>query len=94
MGLSFITGLGTRTVRCPLHNSRYRAEGIPVPGLQVQGPMAAGHGYSYQDSVYPAHQNDAAMLHTFVDLHFAIAMDEPTVNNMANTALVFGLLVK
>ena len=81
-------------VRCPLHNSRYRAEGVPVLGLQVQGPMAPGHGYSYIDSVYPAHQNDVAMLHTFVDLHFAIAMDEPTVNNMANTALVFGLLVK
>ena len=94
LDLSFITGLGTRTVRCPLHNSRYRPEGTPVPGLQEQGPLQRGDGYSYRDSVFPAHNDNAAKLHAHADLHFAIAMDEPTVNNMANTALVFGLLLK
>jgi endoglucanase len=94
MGLSYIKGLGTRTLRCPLHNSRYRPEGVPVDGLEGQGPAQSGPGYSYKETAYPAHNDAFAQLYTFVDCHFAIAMDEPTVNNMANTALVFGLLSK
>ena len=94
MGLSYIKGLGTRTLRCPLHNSRYRPEGVPVDGLEGQGPAQTGPGYSYKETVYPAHNDAFAQLFTFIDCHFAIAMDEPTVNNMANTALVFGLLSK
>ena len=94
LGISFIKGLGTRTLRCPLHNSRYRPEGVPVDGLEGQGPVAAAPGYSVKDTLYPAHNDNFAQLHEFVDLHFAIAMDEPTVNNMANTALVFGVLAK
>ena len=35
-----------------------------------------------------------SVLHAFIDSHWAIAMDEPTVNNMANTILVFGVLSK
>ena len=31
-------------------------------------------------------------MQNFADLHFAIAMNEPTVNNMVNTMFVFGLL--
>ncbi|MBR1920602.1 MAG: glycoside hydrolase family 9 protein, partial [Kiritimatiellae bacterium] len=92
LGLSWITGLGERAVRCPLHNSRYRAAGVPVQGLQVQGPMQRGHGYSFKETVYPAWKDGEAVLHAFADVHWAIAMDEPTVNNMANTALVFGIL--
>ncbi len=94
LGLSWITGLGERTIRCPLHNSRYRAAGGPVAGLQAQGPMQRGHGYSFKETLYPAWKEGEAVLHAFIDTHWAIAMDEPTVNNMANTLLVFGVLSK
>lgn len=94
MGLSYVKGLGQRTLRCPLHNSRYRPEGVPADGLEGQGPVAKAPGYSVKDTFYPPHDDNFAQLHTFVDLHFAIAMDEPTVNNMANTMLVFGVLLK
>ena len=94
LGLCWITGLGQRTIRCPLHNSRYRAAGVPVDGLQAQGPNQTGAGYRYNDTVFPKHLDTLACLHEFADAHFAIAMDEPTVNNMANTLLVFGLLLK
>ncbi len=92
MGISWVTGLGARTLRCPLHNCRYRADGLPVAGLQAQGPMQKGDGYSYQDTVYPRHNEYYANLHAWIDTHFAIVMDEPTVNNMVNTMFVFGLL--
>ncbi len=94
LGLSWITGLGERTIRCPLHNSRYRAAGGPVAGLQAQGPMQRGHGYSFKETLYPAWKEGEAVLHAFIDTHWAIAMDEPTVNNMANTLLVFGVLTR
>ncbi len=92
MGLSWITGLGERTIRCPLHNSRYRPEGLPADGLQAEGPNARFAGYSYKDTAYPRCTERFAILNEFADVHFAIAMDEPIVNNMANTMLVFGLL--
>jgi len=94
LGLSWISGLGERTVRCPLHNSRYRAAGVPVPGMQEQGPMKKGHGYAFTETVYPKWKEGEAVLHAHVDNHWAIAMDEPTVNNMASTLLVFGVLAK
>ena len=81
MGLSWITGVGERTIRCPLHNSRYRPEGLPADGLQAEG-------------AYPRCTERFAVLNEFADVHFAIAMDEPIVNNMANTMMVFGLLAK
>ena len=93
MGLSWITGLGERTIRCPLHNSRYRPEGLPADGLQAEGPNARFAGYSYSDTAYPRCTERFAVLNEFADVHFAIAMDEPIVNNMANTMMVFGLLV-
>ena len=92
MGLSWITGLGSRTVRCPLHNSRYRPEGLPADGIQEQGPNKNFAGYSYRDTAYPRCADGFALLYQHSDIHFAIAMDEPTVNNMANTMFVFGLL--
>ena len=94
LGLSWITGLGERTIRCPLHNSRYRPAGLPADGLQAEGPNARFAGYSYKDTAYPRCTERFAILNEFADVHFAIAMDEPIVNNMANTMLVFGLLAK
>ena len=92
LGVSYITGLGARTIRCPLHNSRYRPEGVAVDGLQGQGPNAYGAGYAYTDVTYPWFRSRFATLYHFADVHYCIVMDEPTVNNMVNTMFVFGLL--
>ena len=94
LGLSWITGVGERTIRCPLHNSRYRAAGVAANGLQGQGPNRSFAGYSCAETAYPRLKERFAVMQNFADLHFAIAMNEPTVNNMANTMFVFGLLAQ
>ncbi|MBQ6248430.1 MAG: glycoside hydrolase family 9 protein, partial [Kiritimatiellae bacterium] len=58
LGLSWIVGLGERTIRAPLHNSRYRPEGVVVDGMQGEGPSSRGQGYNYQETVYPAHNRE------------------------------------
>ena len=93
LGLCWITGLGERTIRAPLHNSRYRPEGTVVDGMQGEGPWSAGGGYNYKETVYPAHDRFFASMHTFVDCHFAIGMDEGVVNNQVVDMAVFGLLL-
>ena len=62
--------------------------------MQVEGPNKNFAGYSYKDTAYPRCQERFAIMQHYADVHFAIAMDEPVVNNMANTMVVFGLLVK
>ena len=94
MNISWIVGLGERTVRAPLHNSRYNPSGMCTSGQQVQGPSSRGQGYNYASSVYPAHDEGFAVLHAFVDCHWAIAMDEGTVSAQAETMAAFGLLLK
>lgn len=94
IGISYITGLGQRTIRCPLHNSRYRADGCPVDGLQGQGPNQHGDGYAYRGVSYPWFKKGFGILQNLSDVHFEIGMDEPTVNNMANTMMIFGLLTR
>ena len=94
MNISWIVGLGERTVRAPLHNSRYNPSGMCTSGQQVQGPSSRGQGYNYASSVYPAHDEGFAVMHAFVDCHWAIAMDEGTVSAQAETMAAFGLLLK
>lgn len=94
LGLSWITGIGERTIRCPLHNSRYSAAGTAAIGLHGQGPNRAFAGYSCAETAYPRLKERFAIMQNFADLHFAIAMNEPTVSNMANTMFVFGLLAE
>ena len=91
---SYIVGLGTRTVRAPLHNSRYSHLGEVVPGQQVEGPVQSGEGYRVAEVAYPRIRPDFAVLHTFVDGHFAIGMDEGVVRSQANTMAAFGLLLQ
>ena len=79
---------------------------MPAPQLPIPpgGPSRGRHagrganknfaGYSYKDTAYPRCQERFAIMQHYADVHFAIAMDEPVVNNMANTMVVFGLLVK
>ena len=91
---SYIVGLGTRTVRAPLHNSRYSHLGEVVPGQHVEGPVQSGEGYRMAEVAYPPIRHDFAMLHTFVDCHFAIGMDEGVVRSQAITMATFGLLLQ
>jgi hypothetical protein len=93
LGLSFITGLGQRSIHAPLHNSRYGYQGEAVAGLQSQGPNQRGEGYRVPETAYPRLQEDFASLYTFVDAHYAIAMNEGTVVPQARTMAVFGLLL-
>jgi hypothetical protein len=91
---SYIVGLGTRTVRAPLHNSRYSHLGEVVPGQQVQGPVQAANGYRVAEVAYPPPRDNFACLQTFVDCHFAIDMDEGLVASQAKTMAAFGLLLR
>ena len=93
LNLSYIVGLGARTVRAPLHSSRYSQAGEVAEGMQVQGPNQNGDGYQVQETAYPALRSDFASLQTFVDCHFAIAMDEGTVTSQAQSMAIFGLLL-
>jgi hypothetical protein len=93
LGLSYITDLGTRTVRASLHNSRFSPLGEVAPGMQVQGPNQRGDGYRLAETAYPKYREDFASLYTFVDCHFAIVMNEGTVVPMAQSMAIFGLLL-
>ena len=92
MSICWMTGIGGRRIHAPLHNSRYAPDG-PVAGLQCQGPSQRGEGYRYKETAFPAHRSDTASLYAFADVHFAIAMDEGTVNSQALTLAAFGLLL-
>jgi len=90
---SYVVGAGERTVRAPLHNSRYGISGEVVDGQQVEGPVQSGDGYAVRETAYPRIREDFACLHTFVDVHFAIVMDEGVVSSQAKSMAVFGLLL-
>lgn len=92
MCTSWVIGLGERTVHAPLHNSRYSPAGMPTIGQQVEGPYTKIGGYNVANTMYPVKENHA-VLHNFVDAHFAIAMDEGVVNNQCKTMAIFGLLL-
>ena len=92
MNLSWIVGLGSKTARAPLHNSRFNPTGFSVPGMQVQGPDVKGREYRFSETLYPKLGN-AAYLYAFVDAIFAIGMDEGTVAHQAETMAAFGLLL-
>jgi hypothetical protein len=93
LGLSYVVGAGTKTVRAPLHNSRYGTTGEVVDGMQVEGPVQKGEGYRIAEVAYPKINEKFACLYTFVDNHFAIVMDEGVVANQAQSMAVFGLLL-
>jgi endoglucanase len=93
LNLSWIVDLGTKTIRAPLHNSRYGTSGEVAPGLQSEGPNQAADGYRVRESFHPSVDADLPPLYSFVDCHFAIAMDEGVVRAQANTMAAFGLLL-
>jgi hypothetical protein len=61
--------------------------------MQVEGPVQSGEGYRVTDVAFPAIRPDFACLQTFVDCHFAIAMDEGLVSAQAKSMATFGLLL-
>ena len=93
LNLSYIVGAGPKTIRAPLHNSRYGHTGEVVTGIQCEGPVQKGDCYRVVETTYPKIRDNFACLHTFVDAHFAIGMDEGVVVNQAQTMAVFGLLL-
>lgn len=93
MNLSWTVNLGTRTVRAPLHNSRYSHLGEVVTGQQVQGPHHQGAGYRVKEVAYPKLDGKFASLQTFCDNHWCIAMDEGTIPATAIEMSVYGLLL-
>jgi hypothetical protein len=93
MNLSWIVGLGSQTIRAPLHNSRYSKFGMPVRGMQSEGPNQRGEGYNYGETVYPKHSDSFAVMHAFIDSSFAIAMDEGVVHLQAKSMALFGALL-
>lgn len=90
---SYIVGAGERTVRAPLHNSRYSTSGEVVAGQQVEGPVQAGDSYRVKETLYPQPKENFASLYTFVDNHFAIGMDEGVVVTQAQTLSMLGLML-
>ena len=90
---SYIVGAGPRTVRAPLHNSRYGHTGEVVSGQVVQGPNQRGEGYRVLEVAYPKIREDFASLYTFSDSHFCIAMDEGGSVIQANIMALFGYLL-
>lgn len=92
MCTSWIVGIGERSVRAPLHNSRYSPFGRPVKGQQVEGPYQNVGGYNVPNTMYPR-PSSVGVMYQFVDANFAIAMDEGVVNNQSKTMAVFGLML-
>lgn len=93
MNLSWVVGIGSQTIRAPLHNSRYSPFGMPVKGMQAQGPYQRGNAYHYSETAYPKHSDAFAVMHAFIDSAFAIPMDEGVVIMQAKTLAVFGSLL-
>ena len=94
LNLSWVTGIGTQTIRAPLHGSRYRPGGFVITGMQAEGPVfnSGFVNFSYADTVYPALRTDFATYHNFADNHFCIEMDEGMSRPQAQTMAVFGIL--
>ena len=90
---SYIVGAGERTVRAPLHNSRYSTSGEVVAGQQVEGPVQSGEGYRIKETAYPPIKENFACLYTFVDNHFAIGMNEGVSLTQAQTMAMLGLML-
>ena len=92
LNISWIVGVGSKSIHAPLHNSRFNPTGFAVPGMQAQGPDNKGKEYNYSTSLFPA-RSKTPPLYCFVDSIFAIGMDEGTVNHQAETMAAFGLLL-
>jgi hypothetical protein len=101
--VSFITGLGARAPKDPLHmSSIYDQVEKPVPGIPVFGLAAhlANSNKYYiasqsDDNSYPYRtgvMDPYPVLRRYIDTHELVPMSEFTIVDMATCAGVFGLL--
>jgi photosystem II stability/assembly factor-like uncharacterized protein len=105
LSMSFITGLGHRYPRDPLHlPSLYDGEEEPIPGLPIFG--AAAHLPNNQP-YYIASQEDKnshppskatmdpyPILRRYIDAHELVPMSEFTIVDMATTTAVFNIIAQ
>ena len=104
--ISYITGIGARSPRFPLSKlSQHDGIEAPLPGIPVNGPHAhlpavwastrtVNEAY-YPDATtpQPGGDNDGyPVLRRYTDSHYLPPMSEPTVAEVARTAVAFGLL--
>jgi len=103
LSFSFITGLGARYPRDPLHKvSLYDGVDEPVPGIPVFGVFAhMSNGQPFyraaqtDENSYPysyATTDPYPVLRRYVDVHELVPMSEFTIVDMAIAAGVFHLL--
>lgn len=105
LSICFITGLGARSPRHPLHHpSIHDKVEAPIPGLPVFGPAA----HIRNDNRYnAAAQSDVncyppcagvfdplPILRRYVDAHELVPMSEFTIVDIAATAAAFGLVAE
>ena len=104
--LSYITGVGARSPRFPLSKlSQHDGIEDPLPGIPVNGPHAHLPALwpstrSVNAAYFPAgltpvsgEENEGyPVLRRYTDSHYLPPMSEPTVAEVARTAVAFGLL--
>jgi hypothetical protein len=104
--ISYITGIGARSPRFPLSKlSRHDNIDTPLPGIPVNGPHAHlpalwASMRTTNDAYYPAAKTPQPgggddgypVLRRYTDSHYLPPMSEPTVAEVARTAVAFGLL--
>jgi hypothetical protein len=92
LSVSYITGLGDRSIINPLHLQGWHTwQGLMPPGMQSEGPQ--GEKYSFGDANLipdgPAYPTD----HFYLDTRFVnIPMHEPVMVNMGSVAMVLTAL--
>jgi Glycosyl hydrolase family 9/Cellulase N-terminal ig-like domain len=106
-GLTYITGLGTRSPQHPLSKlSQHAAAGTPLPGLPVHGPHARLPGTwpttrlvtaaywpaPVEDGKAPDGGDGYPVLRRYTDSDQLPPMSEPTVAEIARIGVAFGLL--
>ncbi|MBX3176552.1 MAG: Ig-like domain-containing protein [Candidatus Hydrogenedentes bacterium] len=99
-GISWITGLGSRSPQYPLHldSLYYIRQGLgPVPGIPIYGPtdtLRPSSYYTYGARLaYPSYTNSPPF-RRWSDVHTFVISNEFTVwENQAPAAQLFGLLV-
>jgi len=92
LGLSWIVGIGDRTVTGPAHISGWHTwQGIVPPGLQTEGPihdLSLGGGGGY---IVPAFA-ERPVFYKYDDTRFIIPMHEGVCVNFAYTAAAFSAI--
>jgi endoglucanase len=92
LNLSYITGLGDRSIINPLHLQGWHTwQGVMPPGIQSEGPQ--GDKYSFEDENLVPDGTSYPTDHFYLDTRFVnISMHEPVMVNMGSVAMVLTAL--